>query len=156
MFDRHYKVWPKELPKTMTLPKTSVYTNLEISARRYPDHTAVIFYDAPIAYRRLNEEVETMAGYLQAQGVKKGDRVLLYMQNSPQYVISYYAILRADAVVIPVNPMNRSAELEHFIADTGASVCLAGQELAGFIAPMIGDSNLEQVVVASYSTYINP
>ena len=74
MFDRHYKVWPKELPKTMTLPKTSVYTNLEISARRYPDHTAVIFYDAPIAYRRLNEEVETMAGYLQAQGVKKGDR----------------------------------------------------------------------------------
>ncbi|EAQ73606.1 AMP-binding protein, partial [Synechococcus sp. WH 5701] len=156
MFDRHYKVWPKELPKTMTLPKTSVYTNLEISARRYPDHTAIIFYDAPITYRRLNEEVETLAGYLQAQGVKKGDRVLLYMQNSPQYVISYYAILRADAVVIPVNPMNRSAELEHFIADTGATVCLAGQELAGFIAPMIGDSNLDQVVVASYSTYIDP
>ncbi|AOY89250.1 long-chain fatty acid--CoA ligase [Marinobacter salinus] len=154
MFTRHYNVWPKELPKTMTLPKTSVFTNLEISAQRYPDHTALIFYDAPMTYRRLLAEVKAMAGYLQAQGVKKGDRVLLYMQNSAQYVISYYAILRADAVVIPVNPMNRAAELEHYIADTGAAMCLAGQELAGFIAPMLAETDLEQVVVASYSTYI--
>jgi len=156
MFTRHYSVWPKELPKTMTLPKTSVFTNLEISALRYPDHTAIIFYDAPITYRRLLEEVEAMAGYLQAQGVKKGDRVLLYMQNSPQYVISYYAILRADAVVIPVNPMNRAAELEHYIADTRSAVCLAGQELAKYITPLLENTDLEQVVVASYSAYIKP
>ncbi|WP_273429144.1 long-chain fatty acid--CoA ligase [Marinobacter sp.] len=156
MFTRHHKVWPHELPKTMTLPKTSLFTNLEISARRFPDHTAIIFYDAPITYRRLLTEVEAMAGYLQAQGVQKGDRVLLYMQNSPQYVIAYYAILRADAVVIPVNPMNRSAELEHYIADTGAHVCLAGQELEGFITPLLAETDLERVVVASYSTYIKP
>ena len=156
MFTRHYKVWPKDLPKTMTLPKTSLYTNLEVSALRYPDHNAIVFYDAPMTYARLKREVDTMAGYLQAQGVKKGDRVLLYMQNSPQYVISYYAILRADAVVIPVNPMNRAAELEHYISDTGSTVCMAGQELAGFIAPLIGETNLEQVIVASYNTYINP
>ena len=156
MFARHYKVWPKDLPKTMTLPKTSLYTNLEVSALRYPDHTAIIFYDAPMTYARLKDEVDTMAGYLQAQGVKKGDRVLLYMQNSPQYVISYYAILRADAVVIPINPMNRAAELEHYISDTGSTLCMAGQELAGFIAPLIGETNLKQVIVASYNTYINP
>ncbi|TKV69109.1 long-chain fatty acid--CoA ligase [Marinobacter panjinensis] len=155
-FTRHYAVWPKELPKSMALPQTSVFTNLEISARRYPDRTAIIFYDAPMTYSRLFREVETMAGYLQAQGVAKGDRVLLYMQNSPQYVISYYAILRADAVVIPINPMNRSAELEHYVADTGASVCLAGQELAGFIAPLLEITDLNHIVVASYGTYISP
>lgn len=156
MFTRHYKVWPKDLPKTMTLPKTSLFTNLEISALRYPDHNAIIFYDAPITYSRLLAEVESMAGYLQSKGVKKGDRVLLYMQNSPQYVISYYAILRADAVVIPVNPMNRAAELEHYISDTDSAVCLAGQELVEFIAPLVGETNLEEVIVASYNTYINP
>jgi len=154
MFTRHYEVWPSELPKTMTLPETSVFTNLEIATRRYPDHTAIVFYDTAMTYRSLLEEVEAMAGYLQSQGVGKGDRVLLYMQNAPQYVISYYAILRADAVVIPINPMNRSAELEHYIADTDAAVCLAGQELAGFIAPLVGQSNLKQVVVAAYSTYV--
>ncbi|HET8799966.1 MAG TPA: long-chain fatty acid--CoA ligase [Marinobacter sp.] len=156
MFTRHYNVWPKELPKTMTLPQTSVFTNLEITAKRYPDHTAILFYDAPMSYRRLLAEVESLAGYLQAQGVKKGDRVLLYMQNSPQYVIAYYAILRADAVVIPINPMNRAAELEHYIADTGAALCLAGQELAGFIAPLLEQTDLQQIVVASYSGYIKP
>lgn len=155
-FTRHYAVWPKELPKSMALPRTSVFTNLEISARRYPDRTAIIFYDAPMTYSRLFREVEAMAGYLQAQGVAKGDRVLLYMQNSPQYVVAYYAILRADAVVIPVNPMNRSAELEHYIADTGANVCLAGQELTGFIAPLMETTDLNHIVVASYSTYISP
>ncbi len=156
MFTRHYNVWPKELPKTMTLPQTSVFTNLEITAKRYPDHTAILFYDAPMSYRRLLAEVESLAGYLQAQGVKKGDRVLLYMQNSPQYVIAYYAILRADAVVIPINPMNRAAELEHYIADTGAALCLAGQELAGFIAPLLEQTDLQQIVVASYSGFIKP
>ncbi len=155
-FTRHYAVWPKELPKSMALPQTSVFTNLEISARRYPDRTAIIFYDAPMTYCRLFQEVEAMAGYLQAQGVVKGDRVLLYMQNSTQYVVAYYAILRADAVVIPVNPMNRSSELEHYVADTGASVCLAGQELAGFIVPLLETTDLNHIVVASYSTYIAP
>ncbi|WP_166261769.1 long-chain fatty acid--CoA ligase [Marinobacter salicampi] len=153
-FTRHYAVWPKELPKSMALPRTSLVTNLEISALRYPDRTAIIFYDAPITYSKLLQEVEAMAGYLQSEGVKKGDRVLLYMQNSPQYVVSYYAILRADAVVIPINPMNRAAELEHYVADTRARLCLAGQELTGYIAPLLDTTDLEQVVVASYSTYI--
>ncbi|MDC0661172.1 long-chain fatty acid--CoA ligase [Marinobacter sp. SS21] len=153
-FTRHHKVWPKELPKTMTLPQTSVFTNLEVSARRYPDHNAIIYYDTPMTYRSLLGEVEALAGYLQHQGVKKGERVLLYMQNSPQYVIAYYAILRADAVVIPVNPMNRSAELEHYIADTDARVCLAGQELAEFITPLVATSGLENVVVTAYSSYV--
>lgn len=153
-FTRHYAVWPRELPKSLALPRTSVFTNLEISALRYPDRNAIIFYDAPMTYSRLLQEAEAMAGYLQSQGVKKGDRVLLYMQNSPQYVVAYYAILRADAVVIPINPMNRAAELEHYVADTRASICLAGQELAGYIAPLLETTDLDQVVVASYNTYI--
>ncbi|MBU2955032.1 long-chain fatty acid--CoA ligase [Marinobacter sp. F3R08] len=155
-FTRHHAVWPRELPKSLQLPQTSVFTNLEISARRYPDQTAIIFYDAPVTYRQLFDEVEIMAGYLQSRGVQKGDRVMLFMQNSPQYVIAYYAILRADAVVIPVNPMNRAAELEHFIADTGASVCLAGQELVDFISPLLETTDLNHIVVASYNTYIAP
>ena len=156
MFTRHHGVWPKELPKTMTLPQTSVFTNLAIAALRYPEHPAIIFYDRVTTYRQLLEEVEALAGYLQSRGVNKGDRVLLYMQNATQYVISYYAILRADAAVIPINPMNRTAELEHYISDTDARICLAGQELAGFIAPLLDSTQLEEVVVTAYSDYINP
>ena len=153
MFTRHHAVWPDDLPKHLSVPETSLFTNLEISARRFPDKPAIVYYDTLITYTELLREVEALAGYLQHLGVKKGDRVLLYMQNSPQFTIAYYAILRADAVVIPVNPMNHSAELEHYLHDTGASVCLCGQELTGFIAPLVGTANLAHVVVAAYSDY---
>ena len=59
----------------------------------------------------------------------KGDRVLLYTQNSPQFVIGYWAILRANAVVVPVNPMNLTLELRHFAEDSGAAVAITTQEL---------------------------
>jgi fatty-acyl-CoA synthase len=65
-----------------------------------------------MSYAQLRQEVEALVGFLQHQcGVARGNRVALYMQNSPQYVIGYYAILRANAAVVPVNPMNIAAEL---------------------------------------------
>jgi fatty-acyl-CoA synthase len=85
---------------------------------RYPDKAALVFYDNQISYSQLRKEVDALAGYLQHEcGVRKGDRVLLDMQNCPQFVIGYYAILRADAVVVPVSPMN---VLEHLIVATYA------------------------------------
>lgn len=154
MFTRHHAVWPDNLPTHLAVPETSLFANLEIAARRYPDKTAILYYDTAITYRELLSEVERLAGYLQMHGVQKGDRVLLYMQNAPQFTIGYYAILRADAVVVPVNPMNHTAELEHYLADTGAAICLCGQELTGFIAPLVGTAGLRQVVVAAYSDYV--
>ena len=154
MFTRHYKVWPKSLPKSLRVPATSVHENLAISARRYPDQTAIVYYDTPMTYTELHSEVEALAAWLQQQGVSKGDRVLLYMQNSPQFVIGYYAIMRADAVVVPVNPMSRTAELEHYVGDTGAAVCLAAQELASQLEPLLGNSALQTALVTAYSNYI--
>ncbi len=81
--------------------------------------------------------------------MRKGDRVLLYLQNSPQFVIGYYAILRADAVAVPVNPMNLTGELRHYVEDAGAGTAIVGQELAARIAPL----GL-RLVVAAYSDYI--
>ena len=156
MFTRHYPHWPAGLPKTLSVPQTSLYFNLFVSARRYPDKAAIHYYGADISYSRMDAEVCALAGYLQHCGVRKGDRVLLYMQNSPQFVIGYYAILRADAAVVPVNPMNRSEELRHYIEDSGARVVLAGQELWPFLEPLIGNPGLTHCILAAYSDYIDP
>nr|WP_006913996.1 long-chain fatty acid--CoA ligase [Salinisphaera shabanensis] len=154
MFDRHYAAWPANLPHSLGLPQTSLYTNLEISARRYPQRPAIIYYDTPLTYRELDDQVCALAGYLQAQGVKRGDRVLLFMQNAPQFVIGYYAILRADAAVVPVNPMNRSVELEHYVEDTDATICICGQERYEAVAPLLDSGKLEQAIVANYGEYV--
>lgn len=154
MFDRHHAVWPANLPYSLGLPQTSVYTNLEISARRYPERAAIIYYDTPLSYRELDAQVCALAGYLQAQGVKRGDRVLLFMQNAPQFVIAYYAIMRADAAVVPVNPMNRSVELEHYAEDTDATICICGQERYEAVAPLLESGRLAQAIVTRYGEYV--
>ncbi len=155
MFTRHYPHWPPGLPKSLTVPRTSLYFNLYASARRYPGKAAIHYYGADLSYERLDAEVCALAGYLQLCGVKKGDRVLLYTQNSPQFVIAYYAILRADAAVVPVNPMNRSEELRHYVVDSGATVVLAAQELWPQVEPLLASTGLRQCILATYSDYID-
>ena len=154
MFDRHYAVWPALVPQFLGLPATSLYSNLSVSALRYPDHPAIIYYGTTLSYAELEREAEALAGYLQRAGVRAGDRVLLYMQNSPQFVIGFYAILRANAVVVPVNPMNRKAELEYLIADTEARVALCGRELLDNISELVGSTGLEEVIVSAYGEYV--
>lgn len=151
----HYAHWPPGLPYSISTPETSIYVNLEISARRFPDKAAIVFYDAILSYAQLRAEVDVLAGYLQAVcGVHRGDRVLLDMQNCPQFVIAYYAILRADAVVVPVNPMLMTIELSHYIEDSGAKVAIAAQDTFAKLAPLMGITCLAHAVVATYSDYL--
>ena len=154
MSERHADFWPRTLPRHLTIPQTSLFFNLDVSAARYPDKPAVIFYDTPLTYADLKQEAELVAGFLQAEcGVRRGDRVLLYMQNSPQFIIAYYAILRANAVVVPVNPMNLTEELHHYVSDTGASTIFAPQDLYQQVAPLVGPG-LRHVLVAAYADHM--
>lgn len=155
MHQAHYRYWPKGLPKEISPPQSSLYFNLEASAARYPGKAAIVFYDNVLDYARLKREVDAMAGYLQhSAGVKAGDRVLLLSQNCPQFVIAYYAILRADAVVVPVNAMSTPDELAHYLADSGARVAFAAQELCARLDGFAADGRLERVIVHTYSDYL--
>lgn len=156
MFDRHFGVWPKGVPHQATLPATSLYENLEISARRFPDKPAIIYYGTPLSYAALKRDVDRLAGWLEHDlGVQRSDRVLLYMQNSPQFIIAYYAIQRLTAVTVPVNPMSKVEELRHIASDTGASVVICGQELLDFAQPLLQTGTLKHAVVAAYGDYVS-
>jgi len=127
----HYKFWPPGLPHDMPMPQTSLYANLEATAKRFPDKAAVIYYGTTLTYGAFKRDVDALAGFLQQRaGVKRGDRVLLFMQNSPQFIVAFYAILRADAMVVPVNPMNRAEELKHYILDPDAKVAITARVTA--------------------------
>lgn len=154
MSDLHLPSWPPHAPRHLWVPPTHLYDNVEVAAKRFPDKPFLIFYDTVIRYARFKQETERLAGYLQqACGVKKGDRVLLYLQNSPQFVIAYYAILRADAVVVPVNPMNLTSELQHYVTDSGARVAFAAQDIYPRMQPLLGQG-LDTIVVATYRDYL--
>lgn len=151
----HYAHWPAGLPYELTLPETSVHVNLEISARRYPDKAALIFYGREISFSELLAQTEALAAYLQQDcGVARGDRVLLHMQNSPQFVIAFYAILRADAVVVPVNPMLLTDELRHTVSDSGARVAISAQEVLPRLRPLRDEGLIDHAVIACYADYV--
>jgi fatty-acyl-CoA synthase len=156
----HHKFWPKRLPHTLTPPATSLWDNLEISARRYPDKAALIFFGRVFSYRELCDTAGRLAARLHALGVRKGDRVMLDMQNCPQLVIAHFAILRANAVVVPVNPMNRMEELKHYIEDPDAKVAITTADLAGEIAKasdaLPAGQGLSHLIVSHFTDAFDP
>ena len=143
--------WPPEFDFHLPFETGNAFENLGRSARRNPDRPAIYYYGTTITYAELLARVLSLAGHLQHRcAVKRGDRVLLDMQNSPQFVTAFYAILRADAVVVPVNPMNVTGELEYLATDSGARVALIGDELIDRFSPLVG-TLLDHVLVARYA-----
>jgi len=130
----HFAFWPRRLARTVTPPETSLWHNLDVAARRYPRKPATLYFGRAKSFSALHDEALAIAGWLQAQGVRRGDRVALFMQNCPQYLVAFHGILRADAVVVPVNAMNKAEEFGHYIVDPGTRVVICSAELAGIVA----------------------
>src|SRR5690625_6297842 len=85
--------------------------------------------------------------------VMQDEIVLLFMQNAPQFLISFFAILRVRAVVVPINPMSTTEDLAFYVNDCEINHALIGQELYDKVAPLQKDASLESVIAAAYSTY---
>lgn len=155
MTNNHFKFWPKRLTKTIGVPETTLYDNLVVTARRYPNKEAVYYYGAKYCYGELLRQVDYLAGYLEKRlNIKQGERVILFMQNSPQYLIAFYAILRARAIVVPINPMNTKNEISYYVKDCNIETAIVGQELFNQIEPLQGNTSLKNIIVASYSDYL--
>jgi len=150
----HFAHWPKRLPRTLSIPETSLWFNLEVAARRFPNKPAYVFFGRELCYAELHAQALDLAGWLQSVGVQKGDRVALFMQNCPQYVAAFYAVNRADAVVVPVNPMNRSEEFKHYITDPQTKVVICGAELAAVVheanTALPPETRAQQLLVSRY------
>jgi fatty-acyl-CoA synthase len=153
---RHLKFWPAHGEPHLHAPDTNLFYNAEVSARRYPDKPYLVFYDTPVTFAEFLDETQRLAGFLEREwDIRRGDRVLLYMQNSPQFVISYYGILRANAVVVPVNPMSLTQDVLRYAQDAAATTAIVSQELYPRVAPLLGqECGLRHVLVATYSDYL--
>ena len=156
----HLAHWPSHLPQSITVPATALPDNLETSARRYPDKAALVFFGRAMPYRELAHTAERLAAYLHSVGVRQGDRVILLMQNLPQLVAAHFAILRANAVVVPVNPMNLAEELKHYITDGEVKVAIASADLSAELAKASNalppGQRLDHLLVTQPGEYLPP
>ncbi len=147
--------WPKGVPRVLCQPQVPLTHYVQVAAERYPNKPAVIFCGSTLSYASLLARVEALAGYLtQRLGLQRGDRVLLMSQNCPQYVAAYYGIMRAGAVVVPVNAMCTQREIRYYLQNSGARVAMVAQELLTQVMPLLqpgGADALQAVLVHAYS-----
>lgn len=150
----HFKFWPKRLPYELDYPRVPLFEFLETSARRYPDKPALVYYGKRISYQEMLDAVERVATALYDMGVRKGDRVALYLQNTPHFVIGYFGIMRANAVVVPINPMLTEQELKVLLEDSGTVVLITTSDIYGRVRNIRAETGLREVIVGEYTDYL--
>ncbi len=120
--ERYASGVPPELP----LPEKSMIDLFEDSAGRVPERDAIRYFDHTISFGELDRMSGAFAARLASWDIGKGDRVAIYLQNDPQFLIAQYGAWKRGAIVVPLNPMLKSKELEYHLNDSGAKtlVCL--------------------------------
>lgn len=158
------KFYEEEVPAEVEIPDHPVTQNLLNTVERYPNNTATIFgnvveplgnalMDAKMSYRTLLDLTHRFAATLQKLGVKKGDRVALYLPNCPQFVIAYYATLMIGGIVVPCNPAYVAREVRHQLNDSGAETVVTLSLMYPIVKQIRAETSLKHVIVTNIKEY---
>jgi long-chain acyl-CoA synthetase len=145
----HYE---KGVPAAIDAPLKSVHQAFDEAAAAAPGRTAVVFYGRSITFAELREASDRLACALADLGVKKGDRVALYLLNSPQFIIAYFAALKCGATVTPISPVYTSHEVRFQLEDSGARVVVCQDILYDKVAK--SGAALDLAVVTNVNEYL--
>jgi long-chain acyl-CoA synthetase len=146
------KHYPPGVPPTVEVPPKSLVQTFDEATERAPQRTAVVFYGREVSYRELREAADRLACALAELGVKKGDRVALYLLNSPQFIIAYFAVLKCGATVTPISPVYTSHEVRYQLQDSGARAVVCQDILYDKVAK--SGARPELVVVTNIGEYL--
>jgi long-chain acyl-CoA synthetase len=129
---------------------------LRLHARAQPDKPAFIWYGRAITYLELDRWSDALAVRLAQLSVGPGDRVALFMNNCPQYIVAHFAIQKLGAIVGPCGPLFKAAELEYQLNDLGARVVIAADALHPVLASVLPDTSIVHVFCTHYGDLLPP
>jgi acyl-CoA synthetase (AMP-forming)/AMP-acid ligase II len=152
-------IWKKHWPSTVNeatlrLPEELLPVILARQAKRVPGRAALIFYGREVSFAELDDAAGRFAGWLQSRGVGAGDRVAIFLENCPQFVIAYQGTLRAGGIAVCLNPMHKATELLHELEDSGAKALVTSDGSYAAVAPIRAQTQLEAIAVTSYRDYL--
>ena len=146
------KFYEPGVPANPELPLKSVGQAFDEATAKFGAKTALVFYGREISFRELREHTDRLAGALNRLGLKKGDRVGLYLLNSPQFVIAYFAALKLGCTVTPISPVYTSHEVKFQLEDSGARVVFCQDILFDKVEK--SGAALDHIIVSSISEYL--
>jgi len=132
-----------------TLEQLTIFKAFADTVARNPNKTAVSFLGTSYSYRRLLDLTERFAAALAGLRIKKGDRIVMYIPNSIQFVVSWLGIQRLGAVAVPITPIYTSFDLKYIAGDTGAKAVICADRNYGYVKQAMADTAIEQVIVTN-------
>jgi len=146
------KFYEPGVPANPEVPLKSVPQAFDEATAKYGAKTALVFYGREISFRELRELTDRLAGALAGLGLKKGDRIGLYLLNSPQFVIAYFAALKLGCTVTPISPVYTSHEVKFQLENSGARVVICQDIL--FDKVERSGAALDHIIVTNVSEYL--
>lgn len=146
------KAWPAGLARKIDYPfgERPLTNYLREWAKRRPEKSAIIFYGAVTTYGDLDRLSDRFAALLAQMGVKKGDRVSVFMPNCPQFHIAFFGILKLGAVHCPVSPLSKAFELSYQVGDCGSETIVALDQLMPIVREVLPQTSLKRLIVTSF------
>jgi len=150
------KYYDENVPKTIDYPPVTLYHFLEEAARKYPNNPCTIFKGAVITYKEMDEIVDRLAAGLAEYNIRKGDRVAIFMPNTPQFVMAFFAVLKLGGVVVATNPLYTQREIEHQVNDAGVEIMLVMSNFYNLIKQVQPKTKIRTVIVSNLKEALPP
>jgi long-chain acyl-CoA synthetase len=154
---RWLSLYPKDYLPDLTPEATNTLDHLRKTVQLHGQSPALCYFDKVISYKELDEMSDAFACALKDLGVKKGDRVSLYLQNIPQFIIGQFGIWKSGGIVVPLNPMYREKELTYYFKDASVRILVCMESLYGErVRKVVEETGVEHVVTTSELDFLDP
>ena len=145
--------WPNEVPKHIDSSQVPLQGILQKSAKEFPQKIAIVFGKREISYSQLDLFSNQFANSLIKLGLRKGDRVAIFLPNIPQFIVAYFGILKAGGTITAISPQHREREVEYQINNSGAQTIVALDSLYPIIAKVKQKTQIKNFIVTGLDEY---
>ncbi len=153
-FRAWFKYYDPQVPQHLTYPRIPLYCLLDETAAKHPTGPCTNFFGRRLTYQEIKELSDRFAASIRSLGVRKGDRVVLLLPNSPQFIVAYYGLLKAGAVIVPLNPLSAERELEFYLTDSGAEAAITIPLFLNKVASLRGKTPLKHIVYSRLADFL--
>ena len=150
-------LYPRDYLPDLAPEATNALDHLQRTVQHHGQEPALYYFDKVISYKELDEMSDAFACALRDLGVKKGDRVALYLQNIPQFIIGQFGIWKSGGIIVPLNPMYREKELSYYFRDASVQILLCMESLYGEMLRRVAkETGVKHVVTTSELDFLDP
>jgi long-chain acyl-CoA synthetase len=149
-----FKHYDLEVPLHLTYPHIPLYRLLDETAAKQPASPCTNFFGKRLTYKQIKDLSDRFAASIRNLGIQKGDRVVLLLPNSPQFLIAYYGLLKAGAVIVPLNPLSTERELEFYLTDSGAETIITIPLFLNKVVTLREKTSLKHIVYSRLADFL--